>query len=379
MSGGSPHRRDCPKGVILPALLLNAMLIAVLLPGCVSTNPEEPESSVTNNQARMASFNYGLAAQFWERDHKDLAMRYLQKAVRHYPEGTASRLKILDLYLIEHNPEGVLAYLEECPGEMRITPPFLKRRALALDMMGKGDEAGRLLEKAEAKVTDDPQCLEVSTDNLVLRGKAEQAVGRLKERRVGHPDETGVLETLAELSRALGKFNDEAQFRLELARRTDGGGDSLRKAASAFARAGRGKEGLERLLVLGPEIHRDQQCDMDAALGYLHYAAGEYKSAVFCFEKAFSSVGITPDLEESLAWAEALMRRGLHEKAAGILKEQLNKDPEHNLVRAALAWAYIRSGSEEMSRKIMAEAPEYGEEGDLLQAVRKRLEEGHEN
>lgn len=362
------------------SLLTAALMLAGSSMGCVSTYPDEPDPLSLEDAARLASFNYGLAAKFWERDQKDLALRYLHKATRMDPESTAPRLKIMDLHLIENDPEGALSCWEECPEEMKTIPAFLKRRALALEMLGRGDEASRLLDRAAADASADPQCIEASADNLVLRGKVEQAVALMKDSFPEHSDEVSMLSALGELYHILGRDREEGETRMKLARLVEGDAWNLRWAARAYARAGCVDEGLDRIMKLNRTALGIPEDAWNAARGYLHYSKGEFECAASCFERAFASEGLSPDLDESLAWAEILMRREQHGKAAEILEDRLTDDPENALVRAALAWAYLRAGSTERSREVVAGASGLEDERGLLQALRRRLEEaGNEN
>lgn len=380
MKGTRNPRFRTGRGKFSWCLLTAALMLAGSSIGCVSTYPDEPDPLSLEDAARLASFNYGLAAKFWEREQKDLALRYLHKAARMDPESAAPRLKIMDLHLIENDPEGALSCWEECPEEMKTTPAFLKRRALAFEMLGRGDEASRLLDQAAADASADPQCIEASADNLVLRGKVEQALELMKDSSRDYPDEISMLSALGELYHAVGRFREEGEIRMKLARLVEGDAWNLRWAARAYARAGWADEGLDRIMKLDRSALGISQDTWNAARGYLHYIRGEYECAASCFERAFASEGLSPDLDESLAWAETLMRREEHGRAAEILEERLTDDPENMLVRAALAWAYLRSGSADRSKEVVAGASGIEDERGLLQALRRRLEEaGHEN
>jgi len=349
--------------------------------GCVTTRESGEESPPDAKEVeRVAAFNCHLAERFWEKNRPDLSIRYLENAVRLEPDTPAPRLMILDLHLARGESEAVLQYLDACPEDLQKNPAFLKRRALACELINNGDEAGRLLDEAQAWKLQDRGLISAAAENLLIQGKVPEALELLQDASARYPEQASFLESLIELYETLGRYQEEGENCLHLYFLTEDGGACVRRAARAFARAGCIDEGLEKIARLGRRSGSADKGVIKSSMGYLCYLKGDLERAAFLLEQAFTCEGYEPNHDELLALAEIRMRNSEYRDAAGLLEEHLNRYPDHVLTRAALAWAYHRSGSLELARNVLDGSMDFmGDEG-ILQTVKERMkreEHGH--
>jgi tetratricopeptide (TPR) repeat protein len=363
------------------AALWGSLLVLGLLFGCAGQAPRPGETPAALAQKRqLAAYHYGLAQEFWERDRQDLAMRYLEMAVRQDPLSDKPRLKILDIYLVSGEGDAALNYLKTCPKAMLMKPAFLKRRALALELEGRADEAGPIWEEAVQEADQDPGLLLAKVENDLLQGRKKEALVKLQEGHEIYPDNTALLLSLSALCRAFSLHREEGDFLIKLARLEPENPEHLRKAARAFIRAGCIDDGIAGISWCAAETGFYLDGAANASLGYLHYRRGDFAMARECFERAFVHHGLVPDHDELLAFAEIQMREAHYTKAADLLLEALKMKPDHALTRAALCWAYHCSGKEGLSREVIAQAPEGTTRERILEAVKNRLErDGNED
>ncbi len=157
------------------AALFTAVFLSLLWAGCAGTGTDAQDSTWTESGKRIAVFNYNLAEKFWKRDRADLALRHLRAAVKSDPDLHAPRLGILDIYLESGEPQNALFFLDDCSDALNEHPEFLKRRALAMEMLGDAETAGSFLKQAVAKDPDDTELVLAMVENLVLRQKHDAA------------------------------------------------------------------------------------------------------------------------------------------------------------------------------------------------------------
>jgi len=359
-------------------IVIASLFLITLFTGCGTLSSIGDSSE--KDKARLAAFNYNLATKFWEQNRPDLAFRYLDIAVRHDPENRSLRTAMLDLYLVTNDAEGALRYLESCPEEIRGETEFIKRKALAYEICGQHEEAGRLLSQAAIGEPEDLQCILIAAKNRLLRGMDGESFNILENRLAERPDDYVLLEALSDLCQISGRYDNEAIYRMKLVKQQLSRSKLLRDATEAYIRAGRIEAGLTEIKKLKESVSAFHPGLADACIGYLNYRNNAISDAYNFFKSAFSQSGFKPEKNDVLAFAELQMRKNDYSGAITVLRTYLNKNPAHNLTRAALAWAYISSNSPEMALKVVNEAPVSEDETGLLTAVTNRLEEGdHEN
>ncbi|MFH2000375.1 MAG: tetratricopeptide repeat protein [Planctomycetota bacterium] len=349
------------------------LCVVVLMAGCVGPKPAEkdPDAVPHDTKQQLASYNYNLARNFWERDRADLAMRYLNMAVRQDPEAAAPRLKIVDLYLLFNDADAAIAYLDECPESLREQPDFLKRRALALDLRAQGNEAEKLWSRLTAGEECEVNVLAVAAENLILQGKNKEALDLLKSAHNHYPMETVLLISLSDLCLAMELYGEEVEYRMALAMVRPDNHDYIREAARAFLRADQTEEGIDRIAWLNKGTQAHPDATVSAAMGYLYFCQGDYAAAAPHLIEAFQSNRYIPDREELLALAEIHLRNKAYPEAMVVLEKALEEDPEHELTRAALAWAYYCAGSKDQSRRVIMQAPRPMEKDGHLVMMKK--------
>lgn len=373
----------CPKmntfrweSTICTAARFGLFLCVLWVAGCVTSEPikQDAEEVPVDTRQHLASYNYNLAQKFWERDRADLAMRYLKMAVRQNPDSAAPRLKILDLLLLCNDADEALNYLEECPEAYRNDAEFLKRRALALDLKAQGNKAEEVLHRLTEGTRGDVPLYTVAVENLLLQGKTDEAFALLKKAHEMYPREPSFLLSLADLCLATDRFDEEVEYRMTLAAMRPDKEPYLREAARAFIRAGRIEEGLQRIAWLDKGTEDQPAPAVSAVTGYLLFCNKEYASALERLKAAFENKQYKPDRDELLALAEIHMRDESFPEALDVLEQALEESPEHELTRAALAWAYYCAGSRDHSKRVIMQAPHPIEASGLLGAMKKRLE-----
>lgn len=346
-----------------------------VLAACAGPGPKQGEGGDAPEKAReLAAFDYRLAEKFWEQGQADLAVRYLDRAARKEPDSPAPRLQILDVYLAEGNPDAVLAYLERLSPEMRARPAFRAREALALDLCGRGREAGRILEALAAAPESGATFLVACAEHQAFQARREEALELLRRGLEAHPGDAVLLRAAADLAGALGRSGEAAEDRSRLIETGKGSRRDLEAAAEAYLRAGRGWEGLARISAAA-EKGRVDRAVASAVLADLRYRLGEYAAARGLLEEAFRSKAWRPSREDRLRLAELRLRAGAFPEGAELLERELRARPEDSVVRAALAWALYRAGRSAASRRVLARVPGGGAEKDeLLRSMRERLE-----
>ncbi len=372
-----PKSRDRGKCIFAGAGPAGLLLLVLLALGsaCVTVGekppPQEPKGE---DAARITAFNYKLAEKFWEQGQMDLALRYLEQAIRMNPELMAPRLRILDVYL--HNSASIeaLNYLDRCPPEMQGHPAFLKRRALACELGGLGKEAGRILDEAAAGGGGDRQRTMARAENRLLEGKPQEAREMLEKAASRFPEDPSLLRALADLTHTLCRYGEEADYRMKLALLDRGDAANLRAAAHALIRSGRLEEGLGWFCRLSRTSLESEREPVRACLGYLYYRTGDYERAQCLLQQAADGPDFTLDRDETLALAEIQMRNGTYGEAALVLEEGLKRNPNHALTRAALVWAYYRAGRSDSLDALLAEACDLQHGESILQFVKERVE-----
>jgi tetratricopeptide (TPR) repeat protein len=313
-------------------------------------------------------------------DRVDLALRYLEMATRNDPGARAPRLRILDLYLVNGEPESALAYLEECPDAMCETPEFLERFALALEMRGRHEEAGLILDQALTASNQRVGLMATAADNRLLQGKIQDALLLMESASLRAPEKVPLLTALGDLCHTAGRYMEEADYRMKLATLDGGDPSHIRRAAQAYIMAGQIGEGIVRMRDAMPNMSHSVSGAVKAAMGFLHYRKGDWNQAEKCFQSAMDCPDFTPSREEILALAEIHMRKKAYERAAVLLEDQLHRDPGHGLTRAALAWALYCAGSPERGLEVMGATMEKDSNDELIETLRMKLEgKGHED
>ncbi|MBU0754700.1 MAG: tetratricopeptide repeat protein [Planctomycetes bacterium] len=374
-------RRVTPNLKVSILLVLGIGLIGQVLAGCVSSDEKLKDGpSSRAERERLASFHFNLARQFWERNRKNLALRYLDLSVRQDPTAVKSRLAILDIYLETGDAAGALDYLEQCPDTYREQPAFLKRRALALELQGEGEKAGIMLGRVAQLDGSGTNLQTAAADNLLLQGRTQEALSVLETAWRRHPEDADLLRSLTSLYEIMGRYLDAAEGHLSLARISPGEPEHLRNGARAFARAERIDLGLERIAELRRTSPLFFNGKAAAALGLLHFWKGDFEKALPFFEDAFAVPGFLPVAEELMAAAEIHLRAQRYLTAADLLSKTLEHHPENALARAALSLAYLRAGLEGPSRQALAQATDSQGHEALFEALKKQLEmHGHED
>lgn len=352
-----------------------AIFLLCVLGACVGpeVKQEQDAASSVPKEKELSAFDYRLAEKFWEQGQADLAVRYLDRAVRKDPKNPVPRLRILDVYLSDGNADAALTYLKECPSEMRDTCAFQAREALALDLSGRSVEAGRILKGLAAGPAGSETFITACAENRVLQGRKEEALEILDKGLQHHPRSGVLLRAMADLNGDLERYGEEAECRMKVIDAGAGNRGDLRRAVEAFLRAGRVREGIERISAVAKE-ERVCPAEADAALACLRSRLGEYGAARALLERAFQNGAWEPTREERMLLAELRLRTGAYEEGALLLKEELRRRPQDAVVRAALAWALHRSGRPVESRRILAQGSAEGAENELLRFMKKRLE-----
>lgn len=378
----APKTKQLATRKVRSLLLAGLGLWLVLGSGCASPEKDRIDPGQKEEQRHLAAYNYNLAERFWERNRLDLALRYLDLAVRRDPAASKARLKILDLYLVNGSPEAAIRYLEDCPPELAESAPFFNRRVLAFEMAGRKEEVTELLREAAECGPLDPELTVALAENRFLEGDRASAFALLEGELARKPGTALYLEQLAAFSEAIGRYDDQARYALELASLTWGEKQAmhLREAAKAYAWAGRAAEGIEAICTLRGHPCPPPEGVRQACVGMLQYEMGAYPDAVSSFERAFALKSFEPTDEELMVFSELRLREGHPGQAAELLKKELENDPSRTVVRAALAWAYYCNGDLDRCRRAIDEAPEPIPEESLLAEVKQRLEkDGYEN
>ncbi len=373
--------RDCEKtgrDRFVPGMsTLCSLLVTACLCACVSTSSEssdDPNSDALKES--MARYNLDMADKLLAQGKDDLAVRYLFRAIKAQPLFPEPRLRLIDLYLARNDMEAALVVFQNIPEELENNPQILERLVFILEEAGDREGALAVVERAVAAGAPPESFKKILAESSILASDFDRARDLLAQVCALDPEDAGSLEAYARLCRLTGRGKEECDAMMQLVALCPEDLEMPLRAARAFDREGMGGEALERFRVLSADCPPAQAMPFFRARAYLHYSKGDWARAVEMYLRIEECGGMPLERGERLNMAEAFLREGRCEESARLLRDLLEEEPQDAVVRAALAYAYWKSGSVARADEVVRSAPDPDAGNGILGAMKKRMGKG---
>lgn len=354
-----------------------AILIAMGLCACATSSSEKEEDpGTTGLKGTMARYNLNMADKLFDQGKDALAVKYLYRAVRDDPLFLDPWLELVDYHLAREDMEAALLVFRSLPEELGKEPMILERTVFVLEEMGDRDGALAVVEKAVEAGATPESFKRILAESSLLSGDFERARDLLAQACSLDPEDAASLELYARICALTANGPEECETLMKLVLLCpDDPGMPLR-AARAFERDGRGDEAIERLGLMIEGSSSLRAGALFRAQAFLYFQKEDWARAAALYLLTRERDGIYLERGERLCLAEALLREERTEESAALLEELLEERPDDAVVRAALAYAYWKSGSVVRAGEVVQSAPDPAAGNGILSAMRKRMGKG---
>jgi len=325
--------------------------------------------------AALARSHVRMASKYLDKGNEKMAVRHLGDAVKIAPSMLDPRVGLIDLHVAKGYFNEALALIEGCPEEMRKKPELTERLVYILEMKGNRLEAEKVADQAVKSGAGRGRLLKSRAKARIALNDFKGAMELYERVLEINPADSKALTDLERLYELSGREADRAAVLLRLTALCPDDPGYPMHAAEAMERAHLEDEGIARLNALSRDGLGRLRGDVCRALAFLYCKKGDWRKACSMYSQARDPGGFLLDREDMLRFSEALLRDGDYESASKELKALLGEDPNDPVVRAALVFAYTRSGHEDWARELMEEAPMRLKQNHLLGAVEKELKE----